>query len=280
MKKKELKGAAPIPGLSTDEGTGVKDQNLWLNNAALKVEGDATVEDTLTGRDLNVTGTKIQTDVDLSVGRDVKGKRTSLGETVLKGDFSIQCEQGKVPQFTNLSDPLSARDAITFDYYRDRSAQAYNCATHRNGASVAGNTFFDLRLNNSEDTESFTPMYRNRFYWNDKETKKLYLKSPGIYQVAFQVFRSSGHHAGNDDPTIFLRLYTSAYEYTNLCTGDTRGFSSGTTTNTSLYSIFSIPSIGGQQPFIQVFTKIEVRVAYSMLNVIWFPFSSSYTEED
>ncbi|MCI5641717.1 MAG: hypothetical protein MR276_01125, partial [Chlamydia suis] len=33
MKKKELKGAAPIPGLSTDEGTGVKDQNLWLNNA-------------------------------------------------------------------------------------------------------------------------------------------------------------------------------------------------------------------------------------------------------
>ncbi|WP_082196789.1 hypothetical protein [Chlamydia suis] len=280
MKKKELKGAAPIPGLSTDEGTGVKDQNLWLNNAALKVEGDATVEDTLTGRDLNVTGTKIQTDVDLSVGRDVKGKRTSLGETVLKGDFSIQCVQGRVPQFTNLSDPLSARDAITFDYYRDRSAQAYNCATHRNGASVAGDTFFDLRLNNSEDTESFTPMYRNRFYWNGSETKKLYLKSPGIYQVAFQVFRSGGYHAGNDDPTIFLRLYTSTYEYTNLCTGDTRGFSSGNTTNTSLYSIFSIPSIGGQQPFIQVFTKIAVRVAYSMLNVIWFPFSSSYTEED
>lgn len=89
-----------------------------------------------------------------------------------------------------------------------------------------------------------------------------------------------GYHSGNDDPTIFLRLYTSAYEYTNLCTGDTRGFNPGNTTNTSLYSIFSIPSIGNEHPFIQVFTKIHVNIAYSMINVIWFPFGSSYKEAD
>ncbi|AHC16990.1 hypothetical protein [Chlamydia trachomatis] len=280
MKKPVFTGGAPIPGISTEEGTGVKDQNLWMRNATLKVEGDATIDDTLTSRDLKVTGPTIHTDLDLSVGGDVKGGRTVLGETVLEGDFNIKCNQGQVPQFTNLSDPLSARDAITFDYYRDRSTQAYNCATHRNGALVDGNRFIDLRLHNSEDSESYTPMYRNRFYWKDNDQKKLYLKSPGIYQVAFQIFRSGGYHSGNDDPTIFLRLYTSAYEYTNLCTGDTRGFNPGNTTNTSLYSIFSIPSIGNEHPFIQVFTKIHVNIAYSMINVIWFPFGSSYKEAD
>lgn len=280
MKKTVFKGTAPIPGLSDNEGTGVKDQNLWLNNATLNVEGDTTIDETLTGRDLNITGSKIQADVDLFVGGNVKGGRTSLGETVLKGDFNIKCNQNQVPQLTNLSDPKSARDAITFDYYRERSTQAYNCTTHRNGAGLQGGSVLDLRLNTSEDTESFTPMYRNRFYWKDNDMKKLYLKSPGIYQVAFQVFRSGGYHAGNDDPTIFLRLYTSAYDYTNLCTGDTRGFSEGNTTNTSLYSIFSIPSIRGELPFIQVITKISIRIAYTMINVIWFPFSSSYTEED
>jgi hypothetical protein len=279
MKKKMLKGVAPIPGLSADEGTGVKDQNLWLNNATLKVEGDVTVEDKVTGRDVNVTGTKIQADVDLLVGRDVKGARTDLGETVLKGDFSVKCEVGQVPEFTNLSDPTSARDAITFDYYRDRSTQAYNCVTGYK-VYVKGENFIDLHANNSRDVESFTPMYRNRFYWNGNDKQRLYLKSPGIYQVAFQILRNGGYHAGNDEPNLFLRLYTSEYEYTDLCTGDTRGFSAGHATNTSLYSIFSIPSVGEELPFVRVFTKIDITIARTMINVIWFPFGSTYTEED
>lgn len=262
--------------LSDEKSTGVKEQNLFLDGATLRINKSLTVENTLECRNLS-TPNNISSPCDIFINGDLQSKQTHLSETVLDGDFSITCNANAIPVFQNVSDPKSQRDAITFNYFSNTSPQAYTCY---NKTFPSGQNKFTgalISLVNPDKEESYTPNYQDVF---EPKGDRILLKKPGIYQVSYQLLRGDGLHAGNDFSNVFLRLNTNN-NTSILCTGDTRGHYESDQTTTSLYTIFSLPSIPETIPtYISVYTEIWVTVVSSTISVIWFPFNQSYDEVD
>lgn len=273
-----------------EQSVGVKEQNLFLDNATLTIGKDLTVEDTLSCRNLKISG-NIKLPCDAHINGDLKNVITDLQETVLDGDFvisGVSDSASTLPHLKNIADPKSARDAITFHYFSSISPQSYHCHSEFTNISVPGNSFVGgdvLVFKGVKGTapitvfENKTPLASEVL---EAENSRVLLKKPGIYQVAYQMLRRGGDHAGNDDPTLFLQLNLGNSDIT-LCTGDTRGHSVSDETTTSLYAIFSLPVQSDSvvnTPYIYVKTKIGISPGKSSLDVVWFPYGQSYEEVD
>ncbi|AGE75108.1 hypothetical protein AO9_02740 [Chlamydia psittaci Mat116] len=256
------------------DATGVKDQNLYLENATLNIQGNLDIEDNFDADTLTVTN-DVNANCDFFAGSKLSGSNGfSLRDTVLNGDININSSQS--PSIGNISDPLSQRDALTFNYYRKSSVQAYTCRLDHHGIyDIPAHSVIDLQTGTSKDIENYTLMYRNYFY---VEGKDLVIKAPGIYQVTFEITRTGGQHSGNDEVNLFLRLDQGS-QFQNLCTADTRGHYPTDRTCTALYAIFSI-SDTSSQPIVRVYTHAHIRSMFSTISVIWFPFASRFPEED
>ncbi|AFS25203.1 hypothetical protein [Chlamydia psittaci] len=254
--------------------TGVKDQNLYLENAKLNINGNLNIEDDFNAATLTVTN-DVNANCDVFAGSQLSGSNGfSLRNTVLNGNISITSSNN--PSVGNISDPLSQRDALTFNYYKKSSVQAYTCMLdHRGTYNIPANSILDLKSGTSKDIENYTLMYRNYFY---VEGKDLVIKTPGIYQVTFEITRIGGQHSGNDEVNLFLRLDQGS-QFENLCTADTRGHYPTDRTSTALYAIFSISDISSQ-PIVRVYTNAHIESMFSTISVIWFPFASRFPEED
>ncbi|WP_139414403.1 hypothetical protein [Chlamydia abortus] len=256
------------------DATGVKDQNLYLENATLNINGNLNIEDDFDAETLTVTN-DVNANYDFFAGSELSGDDGfSLRETVLNGDISINSSQSS--SIGNISDPLSQRDALTFNYYKKSSVQAYTCMLdHRGTYNIPAYSTLALKSGTSKDIENYTSMYRNYFY---VEGKDLVIKTPGIYQVTFEITRMGGQHSGNDEVNLFLRLDQGS-QFENLCTADTRGHYPTDRTSTALYAIFSVSDISSQ-PTVRVYTHAHIRSMFSTISVIWFPFASRFPEED
>lgn len=264
--------------LSDEKSTGVKEQNLFLDGATLQINENLTVENLLECRSLTALE-GVSSSCDVFIQGDLQAKQTQLNETVLDGDFTISCQANSIPVFQNISDPKSQRDAITFNYFSNTSPQAYTCFSEIYKDANQGkftSSIVDIR-SASNNTENYTPKYAEIF---DPQKDRMLLKKPGIYQVSYQLLRGEGSHDGNNFSNLFLRLTTNN-NTSILCTGDTRGHHNTEATTTSLYAIFSLPSIPSSIPtYISVYTSAYVMASYSTISVIWFPFNQSYDEVD
>lgn len=278
------------PSISDAKTVGVKEQNLFLDNATLTINNNLTVEDTLECRNFTLDQ-NLESSCDLYIRGDLGNVITDLKETVLDGDLVISCSadsSNNIPKFKNIGDPKSARDAITFNYFSLISPQAYHCYSefqaHTSGGGFAGGDKMHFKGNWKGQqitvTENSTPLLNDAMEVQDD---RILLKKPGIYQVAYQVLRRGGdHQVGGDDATLFLNLNFGNSELT-LCTGDTRGHDGNDETTTSLYAIFSLPSQTGSSastPYIYVSTRLSLFAGKSSMNVIWFPYGQSYEEVD
>ncbi|MEF9497121.1 hypothetical protein [Chlamydia sp. 04-14] len=260
------------------DATGVKDQNLYLNDATLNIEGSLNIEDEFNADSLTVQK-DVNSNCDFFIGGNLSGNDScSLKETILNGDITVSSNSSTQPLFNNISDPVSQRDAITFNYYRKSCVQAYTCfIDHRGTSNIDKDSLVYFKTGSSKDFENYTPMYRNYFYVDPQHIR---IRTPGIYQVTFEVTRMNGQHSGNDEVNLFLRL-NSGGEYQNLCTADTRGHYKTDRTCTSLYAIFSITDVSSSNsPSVTVFTGGHINSMFSAVSVIWFPFPSRFSEED
>ncbi|AAP05267.1 hypothetical protein [Chlamydia caviae] len=264
------------------EATGVKDQNLYLQNATLNIDGNLNIEDEFNADSLTVKQ-DVNSDCDFFIGGNLSGENGfSLQETILNGDItvtsSVTSNSQTQPLFSNVSDPLSQRDALTFNYYKKHCVQAYTCfIDYRGRASLDANSLVYLKTNTSKDFENYTPMYRNYF---NVDTRYIQIRTPGIYQVSFELTRIGGQHSGNDEVNLFLRL-NSGPQYQNLCIADTRGHYNTDRTSTSLYAIFSVTDVKSSDlPTVSVYTGAHILCMFSSVSVIWFPFPTRFSEED
>ncbi|WP_375793420.1 hypothetical protein O1W69_04810 [Chlamydia sp. 12-01] len=269
--------SSPTKSIEAD-ATGVKDQNLYLNNATLNIEGSLNVEDDFNADSLTVR-TDVNSNCDFFVGGNLSGTDSfSLHETILNGDITVSSSSQTLLPFNNVADPVSQRDAITFNYYRKSCVQAYTCFIDHHGTfNIYTDSLVPFKTGTSKDFENYSQMYRNYFY---VESQYIKIRTPGIYQVTFQITRMNGQHSGNDEVNLFLRL-NSGGQYQNLCTADTRGHYKTDRTCTSLYAIFSITDVTSSDlPSISVFTTGHINSMFSAVSVIWFPFASRFSEED
>ncbi|WP_348664075.1 hypothetical protein [Chlamydia vaughanii] len=276
QKKQQIKSSAPIP--ADEEATGVKDQNLYFDGVTLDISGNLSIEDEFLAGSVTVTD-EVTTDCDFFVGGNVSGKHgVNLNATTLKGDMLITANNDEsVPLFNNVSDPRSQRDAMTYNFYQKNSAQTYNCCSRWWGNYfLEGGKSVEIKPGFADNYESSSARYRNCF---DVEGAKIRLKSPGIYQVSYQMTRAGGYHKGSDEPNLFLRLNRNEGLAQGLCCSDTRGHSYWETTGTPLFAVFSITDLSGG-PYIDVYTEIEIIPYCSAISVIWFPFAANFTEED
>ncbi|BAE81256.1 conserved hypothetical protein [Chlamydia felis Fe/C-56] len=262
------------------DATGVKDQNLYMDNATLNIEGGLNIQDEFNADKLTVTN-DVNSNCDFFIGGDLTGQSGfSLKETTLNGDITLSPNSNNSLHLNNIADPVAPYDALTFNYYKKSCVQAYTCMIDNRGfVSIRENSNLPLKSFSSKDFENYTQLYRNYF---NVDTQYIKIKAPGIYQVTFQTTRYSGQHSGNDEVNLFLRL-SSGEQYENLCTADTRGRYPRDRTTISLYSIFSVANISTQennQPKISVFSSAYMSILFSSISVIWFPFASRFSEED
>ncbi|EPP28575.1 hypothetical protein CP8484711_1223A, partial [Chlamydia psittaci 84-8471/1] len=88
----------------------------YLENATLNIDGNLNIEDDFDAETLIVTK-DVNANCDFFAGSELSGNNGfSLRETVLNGDISINASQSS--SIGNISDPLSQRDALTFNYYK------------------------------------------------------------------------------------------------------------------------------------------------------------------
>ena len=284
MKKKIIKSSSPYPTITNidDAGTGIKDQNLYFDNSTIEVLGSLTIDDQLQARTLTVEN-QVTTNYDLYVGGNVSGKNgMNLNETTLSGDMLITANSlNSVPLFNGVADPVSQRDAITYNYYQNKTIQSYSCCSLYYSSSYYIQPNTKIKCRHAEagyNYENYTQLYRNHF---DIPSNGEYitLKSLGNYQVTYQVMRNSGAHSGNNDPTLFLRLNRDNQESQTLCMGDTRGNNRWEQTGTPLFAMFSITDLTGN-PNISIFTNKDIVPYTSTISIIWFPFPITFFEED
>lgn len=281
-KKQFIKSSSLDPMTSVDDaGTGIKDQNLYFENSTIEIFGNLTIDDQFQSRALTVEN-QVTTDYDLLVGGNVSGKNgMNLHETTLSGDMLITAtSSNSVPLFDGVADPVSQRDAITYNYYQNKTIQAYSCCSKYYSSNYYLQPNTNIRFNPVEaySYENYTQLYRNYF---DVPSNGEYitLKALGNYQVSYQIVRNRGAHSGNDECNIFLRLNRDDQESQTLCAGDTRGNNRWEQTATPLFAMFSITDLTGN-PSISIFTDKDIYPYTSAISIIWFPFPITFFEED
>ncbi|EPP36409.1 hypothetical protein BOKEGFJH_00321 [Chlamydia avium] len=284
MKKKQfIKSSSPVSLTNNidDAGTGIKDQNLYFEDATIDISGNLAIDDQFQARSLSVTD-QVTTNCDLFVGGNVSGNNgMNLNETTLSGDMLITANsQESAPLFNNIADPVSQRDAITYNYYQNKTLQTYTCCSkyYSSKSFISSDTNIRFRTEEAYNSESYTLLYRN-YFDIPSNGEYIKLKALGNYQVSYQIVRNKGAHNGNDESTIFLKLNRDNQESEILCSGDTRGNNRWEQTGTPLFAMFSITDLTGN-PNICVFTNKFIYPYTSTISIIWFPFPITFFEED
>ncbi|ANH79005.1 hypothetical protein [Candidatus Chlamydia sanziniae] len=269
---------------SIENDSGVKDQNLFLDKTTLSVDGKTTVENTLSTRNLRVTD-QVTSPCDVTIGGNLTTTSTKFNATVLSNGFNITSptEQNKTPIFNDISNPLSQRDALTFDYYHKTSIQAANqYIRYKNVYTITvNNKNIPIKLSGGGEAQdnSYNATPNNSRYFSIS-TDKILLKAAGIYQVTLQCSRYYGGHSGTDEANFLLYLNSGGVK-TLLNIADTRGVSGSDSTCVVLFAIFPIPeSTSNNHPYIQAETGMSIDIKSFSTNVIWFPFKFNFSEVD
>ncbi|SPN73404.1 hypothetical protein C10C_0226 [Chlamydia serpentis] len=284
LKQKNIIVKSSIPPINSNENSGVKDQNLFMDQATLSVEGNATIENALVTRDLKVSDTTISP-CEFVVGGNISAEKSEFNATTLSNGINIfsQTSSSRTPVCNNISDPQSARDAITFNYYRKTGCQAANLYTYypdgyyvdsgasveTNARSISNKTVYFNRTPNASNYIEIDPIVK--------------LKKEGIYQVTFQLTRWSGYHEGDNNPGLFLN-FISRNSKVQLCTSDTRGGYQTDRVSVALTSIFPVTEVVPSPPYNYPWVNVETILWINLMSVstcvIWFPFDFNFAEVD
>ncbi|ACZ33231.1 conserved hypothetical protein [Chlamydia pneumoniae LPCoLN] len=288
MKKIKQQGnifGSTTPPINPNENSGVKDQNLFIDQATLSVERNVRIENNLETRDLKVLDTTTSP-CEFIVKGNVSAEGSRLHATTLSDGFNIysKTDVSQTPVCNNISDPQSARDALTFSYYRKTGCQAANLYTYYPGSGyyVAPNTTIETHvaaISSKSVSRNTTPDFSR--YADIEPIVKL--KQVGIYQVTMQLTRWSGQHDGDNSATLILNL-VSGNSKTLLCTSDTRGGYSSDRTSVAVTATFSVTEIVSSSPYDYPWINLESTIWMNLMSlstcVIWFPFPSNFVEVD
>nr|CRI41267.1 Uncharacterized protein BN1224_GiD_A_02680 [Chlamydia pneumoniae] len=287
MKRRNLQKILPnasTPSTNVAENTGIKDQNLFLDQATLNVDGNVDIENFLETRDLKVADT-ITSPCEFTVGGGLSAESSQFKATTLSKGLEITSEDqdGRVPKFTNVSDPQSPRDALTYNYYRNTGCQALNLYTYYSSSqpTTVGKPIETVCQNPNPETYRISSSAK--IY--DAVTRFPYIqfKAPGIYQVTIQIRRESGQHSGLDNPNLYLNLMIGNNK-TLLCASDTRGYSGGHRTSIAVTGTFTLTEIVATPPHDYPWLFLETTIGLDIKSmstcVIWFPFQANFAEVD
>ncbi|WP_201456925.1 hypothetical protein [Chlamydia sp. 17-3921] len=282
MKKRQIKqtisNSTNFP-LDETKTSGVKDQNLFMDNATLSVKENVNIDNSLFIRNLAVTDTIISP-CDVNIGGDLSTEKTDLHQTTISNGLNITSltEKNQTPVFENLSDPLSQRDALTYAYYRKFSVQAYqNSIEYQSTYNI--NTGAVKLYGGSRAWRTYTSITPRCAQYFDVFDDRIIPKQAGIYQVTLQCTRWEGDHSGNDDAN-FLLFLISGSNRSLLSSTDTRGIWFSDRTTRVLHAIFPIPKLTTNQFYIQAQTTKHLKIKFFSTNVIWFPFNTNFSEVD
>ncbi|ACZ33234.1 conserved hypothetical protein [Chlamydia pneumoniae LPCoLN] len=290
MKRRNLQKILPnasTPSTNVAENTGIKDQNLFLDQATLNVDGSVDVENFLETRDLKVADT-ITSPCEFTVGGALSAESSQFKATTLSRGLEITSEDqnGRVPKFINVSDPQSPRDALTYNYYRNTGCQALNMYTFYDGLYSAQPTTVGKPIEPVSQNPGPTTYHTSasaKIYDAIGTTPYVEFKAPGIYQVTIQVLRDLGQHSGNDYPNLYLNLMIGNNK-TLLCASDTRGYSGGHRTSVAVTGTFTLTEIvttpPRDYPWLFLETTIGLNIKSMSTCIIWFPFQSNFAEVD
>ena len=264
--------------MTTPTASGVKDQNLFMDGATLSITGDVSIDDSLSTRNLTVTDSATST-CDVEILGDLSTESTDFYATTLSNGLDIisASEKNKTPFLSNISDPKSPRDALTYAFYRRNSVQAYHSSVSYTSTYDFQSGVVKLYAGNGTHEENSTPRYSDYFTISED---RITPKKAGIYQITIQCTRFSGKHSGNDDATFFLYLMSPTNK-SLLSSTDTRGLSNTDRTTKVLHAIFPVPELTREGDFyIQAMSTADMKIKYFSTNVIWFPFNMSFSEVD
>ncbi|WP_192940653.1 hypothetical protein [Candidatus Chlamydia corallus] len=283
LKQKETIVESSTPLLNPNENSGVKDQNLFMDQGTLSVEGNATIENTLITRDLKVSDT-ITSPSEFIVGGNLLAESSQFNATTLSKGMNIysQTSSSATPRCNNIRDPESPRDALTFNYYKKTGCEATNMYIYyangyqvNQGQSIETNAWAtgkDMAFNSTPNASlcvDINPIIK--------------FKKEGIYQVTIQLTRWSGYHGGPNTAGLFLNFISGSNKVL-LCTSDTRGTSGGDYVSVALTATFAvteiIPSPPHSYPWIDITSYDWINIMSLSTCVIWFPFSFNFSEVD